>query len=502
MFNILIVDDEAWIRKGIVAKLNNLDLPINKIIEADSSELAIQLIELEDIHIVLSDIRMGDMDGLQLISSLKKQHHMKFVVISGYAEFDYAKKALELEVSGYLLKPVKEKELGEVLNKVIDELSQGNPMDKKQYVLEQQLNNYFHNSGLPMDIMGEHKYMAMAILNIELGRYDELTEVKTLIARSFESERQDFTVDVFNNYKNNKQMLIVFLAPTKEAMQKAKNYFLFSCYQKIRELVKSRVVVGVSNTMESLSRELYEQASVALLNKFISNGAGIYYYKRQVMNDDSISKELKRLEKYMECKDMKNIRSCIDSLFSVEKFNEDNIVYIRYYYNEIVYFLRNSYRDVISRSKSWRLLKKEVSVLFYDNLNQVKSEMIAFVEDHASDEEEGGGAKEVIYKAKDYVDRHYDEDMTIKELAYKVGINPNYLSTLFKKETGKTFTKYLTDLRIDNAKLLLAETGANVSQISRSVGYQDPGYFYRVFKKETGQTPLNFRKKLLKNENE
>lgn len=495
MFNILVVDDEAWIRKGIIAKLNKLQLPINKILEADSSELALQLLDVEQIHIVISDICMSEMNGLQLIRHLRNRPHMKFIVVSGYAEFDYAKEALELEVSGYLLKPIKEKELGDLLVKVMGELSEESNFDSRHYQLEQEVNDYLHGSGLPSTLLDdENNYLAMAVLDIGITRYERLMDAKKEIVKTFETATKDYEVKVINNYNDNKQLILILGAESREAMQKVKNWYLFSCYQRIKDRMSINITIGVSNVMPNLRSQLYEEATIALLNKFVSGNQGIYYYKKQILPGNAFSKELKQLEKYIECNDIKKIRGFIDDLFQTDNYNEENIASIKYYYNEMVYFLRYTFREVINKSTPCIVLDNTSSILFYDNMMQVKAEIIAFVEDHMDDGEQVGSVKDVIWKAKKYVDKHYDEDMSIKELAYRVGINSNYLSTLFKKETGKTFTKYLTDLRIDNAKRLLADTSANVAQISRSVGYQDPGYFYRVFKKETGQTPLNYRK--------
>jgi YesN/AraC family two-component response regulator len=99
----------------------------------------------------------------------------------------------------------------------------------------------------------------------------------------------------------------------------------------------------------------------------------------------------------------------------------------------------------------------------------------------------------IVEKTKQYIEKHYDEEFVVKELALKFAVNPCYFSTIFKKETGKTVMQYITNIRVQNACDLLIETQASIADISQSVGYQDAQYFYRVFKKHTGKTPLAYR---------
>lgn len=493
MFNLLIVDDEQWIRKGITAKLSNHELLISRIYEAESSEEALEIMKVKDIHLIITDIRMAELNGLQLIRKVKEKQDTKFIVISGYAEFDYAKEALELEVSGYLLKPVKESELVELIEKVTNELIEQSNFDQEHYVQEQKINEYFQGTEVAGDDSLNYEYYSLAIIDIALKWQQNIVDIKKKIITAFETTESRCKTYVVNNYSDNKQILVLFMSNERSEVHKARNWYLFNSYHKVKENCTATIIVGVSNISEHIDRKLYEQANDALLNKFISGPDNIYYYKNQNNLISFKDHDIKQLERYIQCKDIKNIRKFIDEIFYDKKFNEENIVSIKYLFDEITNYIRYRFRQE-AQGPIPKVFQDNLYITFFNDLNELKSEIIAYIEDHLYDVVEVGNVKDIIRKARKYVDMHYDEELTIKDLAYKVGINSNYLSTLFKKETGKTFTKYLTDMRIDNAKKLLVDTEANVAQISKSVGYHDPGYFYRVFKKQTGQTPLAYRK--------
>ncbi|WP_105619944.1 response regulator transcription factor [Vallitalea okinawensis] len=493
MFNLLIVDDEQWIRKGIIAKLNNHDLLVSRIYEAESSEEALKFMKNKDIHLIITDIRMAELSGLQLIRKVKEKHDTKFIVISGYAEFDYAKEALELEVSGYLLKPVKEAELVDLIEKVTSELIEQSKFDQEHYILEQKINEYFQGNDVTRDEHLNYEYYSLAIIDVALKWQQNLMDIKMKIMTAFETTESRCDTYVVNNHSDNKQILVLFMSNERSEVHKTRNWYIFNSFHKVKESCAATITVGVSNILERLERKLYEQANDALLNKLISGSDNIYYYKNQNNIISFKDQDIKQLEKYIQCKDIKNIRKFIDEIFSDKNFDEENIVSIKYLFDEITNFIRYRFRNE-AHGPIPNVFQDNLYITFFNDLNELKSEIIAYIEDHLHDDIEVGNVKDIIRKARKYVDMHYDDELTIKDLAYKVGINSNYLSTLFKKETGKTFTKYLTDMRIDNAKKLLMDTEANVAQISKSVGYHDPGYFYRVFKKQTGQTPLAYRK--------
>ncbi|MBR3516964.1 MAG: response regulator [Lachnospiraceae bacterium] len=143
-----------------------------------------------------------------------------------------------------------------------------------------------------------------------------------------------------------------------------------------------------------------------------------------------------------------------------------------------------------------RYLTKPIS---RDELSEVLDEIVAKQRKEAAKEapsEKGGEYRDVIYRVFSYIEEHFsEEDLSLTKVAEHIGLSPNHLSTVFKEETGQSFTRYLTDYRINEAKKMLDGSKKRSSEIAELVGYPDPHYFSSVFKKQTGLTPSQYRER-------
>ena len=158
MYSILIVDDEKWIRKGIIAKLNYNGFNFSSFYEAEDGEEAIEILKQHQPQIVITDVRMPNIDGIELIRKTNAfNSNIKFIIISGYAEFDYIQKAITLGAVDYILKPIVDKQLSSAIQKVIDELDNEAKIEEilnkekelkkanEFYELEYMINEVFNN---------------------------------------------------------------------------------------------------------------------------------------------------------------------------------------------------------------------------------------------------------------------------------------------------------------------------------------------------------------------
>lgn len=492
MYSVLVVDDETWIRQGIKAKLKHKDLEIRKIVEAENGLQALDIIRKEPIDLIITDIRMKNMTGLELIAEAKKINtKIRYIIVSGYADFEYAKKALDLKVASYLLKPVKESELMKKVQTVLADISV-KTFTHKDYLLEQRINSLFHDQDGEF-LIDDHIFYSVVLLDIQ--KEEDLIVAKERITNAIKGLKQEGSLKVMNNFTNSNQLILIIMSKERDAVYKARKWMIYDLFYYIRDELKMIITIGVSDIDQKLTTKLYKQAKDALILTLIHGVSNIYYYREQKKIETSKLMQIKSLEKFIECKDTKSITNFISNTFNESNFNEKNAIAIKHLFYRIVRQVRYLYREKATDLEMLNVnFNEKDRFRQFTHLDELKDYLVENICFLIKMDQNTGNVKDIIKDAIRYVDQHFDEDLTVKHLAGRMGINSNYLSTLFKKETGKTFTQYLTDLRIEGAVKLLMETDANVSQIAKSVGYQDAQYFYRVFKKCTGKTPLSYRK--------
>lgn len=528
MYKILIVDDEKWIRKGLIAKLKFLGFDFLWVGEASNGEEADEIIQREQPHIVITDVRMPFMDGIQLIRKTRQSDtRIRFIIISGYTEFEYAEQALNMGVSGYLLKPIADNSLMETLRKVMKELGYEYEMrsaiekretlekDNQVLVLERTINQAFHTPGeIAKDLLegGIHlpwleKSCCYILILIHIDssnyyqsdfKYQDLDLIKFAIKNIVEEMGAGNKITVINNYKDITQLFVLYPSFCQESIKRHCDRFVFDMYAKIKKYLKISVTIAVSDSGEEISGELHRQAKLAFDMRLVNGGDQIYKYDNLRMNQKINIPEhrLKLLQKCMELYDFQNIQVILRDLFQEHKSSGASGVYARLLYLEtvrIIIKICNNFDIDIETSFDPEFISGEV-LDHFDSTDQIVSYLYTTIMDILHGEPAvGSDCRELVNKAKRYIENNFCEEITVKELANSYAINPNYFSTIFKRETGSTVMKFLTDVRMEKACRLLKETQAGVNEVAQIVGYQDTQYFYRVFKKATGKTPLEYR---------
>jgi YesN/AraC family two-component response regulator len=529
MYKILIADDEKWIRKGIVAKINYHKFQFLQISEAADGEQAMDLIQKERPHIVITDIRMPYVDGIELIKRVKEEQiEVKFIIISGYAEFAYAEQAINMGVSGYILKPIRDKNFVEIMQKVINDLDSRNNIkmienrkeilerDNENFALEQKINQLLHTAkketikednidNRELGIITENMNYILAIINIDASnyyqstfQYDDLELVKFSIKNILNEINKRCTIMIFSNHKDRNQMFILFMDFEKNDVKIESNRFIMETYNKINGYLDISITIGVSDIQTRISNELYRHAKEAFDERLIHGNNNIYRFSSLNRNLDFTfpHSKIKLLQKCIERHDVKNIKIILNDIFSIENFKRAYAMHVRFVWLEVINMLIKigGKLDFNSAEALELALVSEEIFEKFDHIDGLINYLYTTIIDVFKIGNYGEiNSKDIITKAIQYIEQHYDEDLTVKKLAYKFAINPNYFSTLFKKEIGKTIIEYITDIRIQHACDLLRETEVSAAQIAQSIGYQDPQYFYRVFKKKVGKTPLEYR---------
>ena len=531
--NILIVDDEQLIRQGLRARIEYLGIDVDEIFEAENGLMALRLQEEHPIDVVITDIRMPDMDGLELIQEMqKKNNQIKFVVLSGYAEFSYAETAIRLGVKAYLLKPVSNDDLKAAFDKAYKEMEQTASVrqevqmkkrmdrEKRVYQQEKALNALFSSQEAgavtreqlcklcgydeKMWAGGAESVLYLAILHINKESFEhqrfrpvDHELVRFMIRNIFEEIQAPCEKLLVNSLSDTRQMYGIFIGDDKKKLRME----VERIYLRMRSVLEKKMgiylTIGVSRCRSQLEGKETSEARQALKQRIIYGKANIYFYEdiRILGEQEFPVSQLHLLEQYIEHNEIFKVKNLVQEIFSEELVKKYGSAYLRIMWIRILNLLLHHYeRRGRNAAEIEKMLQNYNLLDRIQSLQEIRQKIIEMVMECVSTESVAdANARSKIQMAIGYIQEHFAENLTVNVLAEHYGMSPNYFSSMFKKEMSRSAVNYITELRINQARELLYHSELSVVDISKKVGYEDSQYFFRVFKKYLGMTPLQYR---------
>lgn len=533
---VFLVEDEMVIRRGIK---NSIDWEKEGYIfcgEASDGELAYPMIIKEKPDILITDIRMPFMDGLELCKLVKKElPNIKILILSGYDEFDYAKEAIRLGVTEYLLKPISSGKLLEALNGVSESIRREKE-DKdlvRKYMEEMRENTEHEKQKFFEQMIAGNLSMADALetgkkyeMNLSAGMYNLLLFRFTLGKENRKSgellgeaeyaiekltERLEY---VFEFQRGVEGWAFLLMADNEEQMSER----VKELSKDLEEIMKNYSTIayfgGVGQPVARLREleESFREAERALAARFTMELNRIISVEdiRMAQNVDTlddieitsfgeIEKTGTMLEKFLNNGAEDEIDEFVDVY--INELPEENLksVLMRQYIIMDAYIVMMSFCEKIEGIEGEMQAQSEElknSMKTIQTLEEIKNyirmllKKIIGVRDTIS----GRRYSDIIEIAKDQIRKTYmSDEISLNTIAAEVGMSPSYFSSIFSKEMGKTFVEYLTEIRMDRAKELLMCSSMKTSEIGYEVGYKDPHYFSYIFKKTQNCTPKEFR---------
>ncbi len=530
MLKIFLVEDEFVIREGIK---NNIDWKANGYEfcgEASDGELAFPIIQKTKPDIVITDIRMPFMDGLELSRLIKKELPLtEIIILSGYEEFEYAKEAIKIGVSQYLCKPISGEELLKEINLLADKITEKRKEQeiKEKYIREVEENfmeekrNFFQYLVTGTKTISELLEIAKKIhidlssiwYNIILLKMQSMTHAHDEYSGSMVKVEQKLKEldegDHFAAFDRNLEgKALLVKADTEEELTRIQNDYIRKMKDLLGDYSHVRYFAGIGMPVNRLSElpASFESASHAFAHRYLTRESGIWNYqdieqKKHQIDDFNIgSVNAKELDR--------------NKLRDFLKFGDKNevVYFVEEYINDLgnnamksnmfrQYLVMDTYFCVVDFVVDLQFSKDEIEVFSADseilqnNENSMKymeriiSKVLELREKSASNR-----YGDIVDEVMKYIEEHYaQEDLSLNILASHVNFSPNHLSMVLSQQTGQTFIKYLTDFRMNKAKELLRCTGKRSSEIGLEVGYKDPHYFSFLFKKTQGMTPTQYR---------
>lgn len=518
MYKILIVDDEKMIREGIRKVINWRQLGIDTVTLAGSGTEALQKMGEEKPDILLTDISMAKMTGLELIEqALVLYPELRVLVLTGYDSFEYARKALRLKVQDFLLKPVDEEVLTEAIqNQVaaLQEMSLQKKAEKErrritgvkeQAQFEKNLRDLLHNrnthqcsSFLEENYEGFCKEsMSAAVLSMPLGAGME-EELGMLLYRQVLSFSVSFIDDKeygVSIWDDDGKTLVVILFIERcgsdgvDVIQDLCGIIKNELGHAPRSAI-GNLVTGYQTLSRSYQEALcllenqQERKNEVVLSKFIKNRNRMF----QDIFDNICSQMCHNIS------NSTNIMGLFDSfLQAVDTYNLSD-AYTRKCCYTIITSLYYAYTEAGALAPGQSLDS------FVQSLTGASGKMACEMTQHylvkmlSKDEE----VHDIVSKAKYFVNQHLSEELSVSLIAESQFVSPNYFSRLFKRITGEGCNEYIVRKRMEKARMLLETTNFNAGKIAKMVGYHDSNYFSITFKKHFGMSPTFYRNKELK----
>ncbi|OUO79696.1 DNA-binding response regulator [Blautia sp. An249] len=533
MIKVFLVEDEVIMRKGIKNHIPWEKEGLEFVGEASDGELAYPLIKKTKPDILITDIKMPFMDGLELSSLVKKEFpNTKIIILSGYNEFDYAKRAISIGITDYLLKPVSREKLLEAIKRVAEVIREEQEQQKLMTQYQEEMKENLRAEKIKLFYALVHNTISISeILNKggQMGM-DFTASYYTVVMFKVISEGHDYmehlvkVTEQVEEYLESEERILCFKRPedgwfllVRSEDGEEFQEILSALKEKVQSLIPEEDTLqyfgGIGKTVQRL-RDVgisYNEANSAFASRF-------FMERNQIVTNEEVrlwntpaekSVDLKTIdvskidrklvEDFLKVGAKEEVENFIENYFRKVGSGTYNSVMFRQYLMMDMYFcvagvleslglsaedLPEHYRDasvIAAQVTSVSGMKQYLTDLFSEALDLRDNSSM----DHYNS---------LFEDAKKYIQENFqNNDISLNVVASQVGISPSYFSTLFRQELGETFIEYLTKLRMDRAKELLMCTNRKTSEIGFSIGYKDSHYFSYIFKKTQGCTPKEYR---------
>ena len=501
MYKVMLVDDEKLITEGLKNLIDWEKLNLEVVATANNGEEALRKLKEEKVHIVITDINMPVMTGLDLIKEVKgKDNKTNFIILSGYDEFSYAKKAIEYGVDSYILKPIDEEELEKTLIKLLARIEKSKKEKKdvlyKNTKLLQFINGKINKEEilkiedeLNIPLRGKSYTVSSIILNKknEDGRYINIDEIiEEYSGRTYELlhkfDGQTILINSWDSDIKNEDIL---------------KYFNF-IKDKLIEKIEGDVFIAVGDVTKDIDLLKNSLNSSNKLKKYIlTEGTNICLTSEDVTNikdyKTNFSKEIERLNKIIIEKDGSGAKMFLEGLIDDIALTPKNI----YDLSIRVVMLIDKISDEFKVDKKYvkdSLSSNIVELCSESTRDSIKAFLASEIEELISVMYSTTKRySPVVSQIVSNIEERYSEELSLKTLAYQYNINSSYLGRIFTKEVGMSFSDYLNKVKNTKAKELILETNMKINDIAKAIGYTDTSYFYRKFKKYYGICPSTLR---------
>jgi len=516
---ILIIDDEKLSREGLLHNIDWDSLRINEVILAEDGQKGITLAQQHCPEIILSDIRMPHMNGIQMA---EKIHEILpdtcIIFISGYSDKEYLKAAIKLKAIRYVEKPIEQKEIEDALREAVQQIEiakhsrhaelshqreqssqlaltiiqkEGLDASKEILTLTRSLNLTIKENTYFTTCLVEFQTPISTLSSQALGTL--LQEVSQMLAKLELSE--------IYAYKNDRYLILHIYG-----MKKPSDAILEKCCTYLQThlsafcnffIAMGKTVCGIRQVYQS-----YISAAILLQSSFFREYNEILTDNEQKTDSQLLKDQILPFSMALSEKNIQKARQIIDGLFA-DLRNCQTL--LQGQVKDIYYQYFMQIQNYLTTNQIWTTEQNQATESIWESISRCptlkelhtmlchKLEMLSESLENATLE------SSLVFQIKSFICKNYSIDsLSVKDIGEHVYLSPSYVCTLFKNETGVTLNQYLTEYRIEMAKQLLCDKQYKIADISSKVGYSDSSYFGKAFKKSIGLSPTEYREKMMK----
>ncbi len=515
---LVFVDDESIVREGVESRIpwNSLGFNLAGIFENGLD--ALKFIETNSVDVVISDINMPKMDGLELSRILSEKYpSIAVVLLTGYDEFEYARSAVKNKVREFLLKPITADELSSVLKNIHSELNTLKEKEKQHELILRKLELSFpllkerflfqlvtgkiseENIGRRKDFFqwtDLGKFYQVVIINLP----GDCEEVGVFTLMDYVGSLKNDHDEIFSDREGN--IVVLLQGDDKNSIRSGSRHISEKTFLFAETIPIAQIYIGIGDVVEKVEdihksyREAYSSSDYARILGFSQIVFIHDIRKKEKLStsrfrilEESFSRQLKEGSREL----------ALEAFGEIVKFMKEHYVSkeeISYYFTRIhtllQYFVKEmdlfpteeDFMPPVPVFNSIVMAEK----YFIDKINRIEDR----IQDYRNNM-----VLSRIEKAKRVISLRYsDKSFSLSDICNELFISTSQFSVIFKEGTGQTFVEYLTAFRINEAKKLLKKTDMKSYEVAEAVGFSDSGYFSIIFKKLTGITPMEFRRSL------
>lgn len=485
MKTVLIVEDEKLIRQGIKTMISRSGVPVEVIIECSNGEMALDVIREQKVDVMFTDIRMPKMDGIELVKQMQSCEHVPLTVaISGYDDFSYAVEMLRNGVREYILKPVEREKITEILKKLNDEIEaeQEKRNEKKRLgyqqmkhlmllshtteeelqTMERQYEKEFYESGYAVLCQN-----AKERTNLQKENYIYLSDIEGNDVFVVSEDKLEFLL------KNELQTGCTGVSAIHHGLRELRTAYLESVMLRKEAFCRNKKEVRAEESREHIPEGLVQEAE-----KLTTEAAKLQ--RVQLIGTDRRDDVERAWRQFF---------------YEVKNGRIDTAQYEAC----MAEFFRDAaktYRNVIEEEETLKEIQKLFAEDCIDVYEEKLMQFIFALQENINSQLDVNRNGQKIQRAVDYIEQNYAKDLNMAVVSNYISMNYSLFSYSFKQYTGSNFVNYLKDIRMREAKRLLAETDMRIIEISQEVGYDNEKHFMKIFKASCGVSPSEYRKNM------
>lgn len=495
MLKVLLVDDEPNIRAGIKMIIPWEELGFEVCGEGENGEDGLKKIFELQPDLVLADVRMPGMTGIQLIEAAKNQGaDCRFMIVSGYSDFTYAKEAISLGVEGFILKPIDEDELTENLKTVRDKIL----AEKERTIRENESGEYLREQKLRSILMGETngENILSGCTSFDIALIEAIHPDYSNGQRNIVNEIKDFLgntndCDIVSAHLLTSIAVIFRNKPNGEAKDILKRF---------KQLHGGDIFITMGERTDDPSqiRNSYLSAEALMRDRFLYSDCELLTpeMRADTREEADLDSYADTIYAFIEINDTAKLKKCMDDFcsslrkcgYSAERCKVACITLVMDINTKMI---KNIGEKKTEQIFNCDLLRDKIGSCggLFDIIELMQQTFTEISNVHF-----GKTTKSTMERVVRYIQANYNQELRLEMLAGIFGYNSAYLGKVFHQYTGENFNNYLDKIRITEAKRLLAMEEYKVYKVAEMVGYTNINYFHNKFKKYVGVSPLSYKK--------